>query len=72
MLLYEGTAEADQEGNIVVAPQGKIELSAEDGELCRSTTAEKRSTYYLAWEHEDLLRLDPVKPLPGCATAEGL
>ena len=32
VVLYEGTAEADQEGNIVVAPQGKIELAAEDGE----------------------------------------
>ena len=31
--VYEGTAEADGEGNIVVAPQGKVELSAEeDGE----------------------------------------
>ena len=27
MLLNEGTAEADREENIVVAPQGKIELS---------------------------------------------
>ena len=31
VLLYEGTVETDLEGNIVVAPQGKIELSAEDG-----------------------------------------
>ena len=53
VLLYEGTAEADQEGNIVVAPQGKIELSAEDGERAIHNRG-KEVTYYLAWEHEDL------------------
>ena len=53
MLLYEGTAEADREGNIVVAPQGKIELSAEDGERAIHNRG-KEVTYYLAWEHEDL------------------
>ena len=52
VLLYEGTAEADQEGNIVVAPQGKIELSAEDGERAIHNRG-KEVTYYLAWEHED-------------------
>ena len=53
VLLYEGTAEADREGNIVVAPQGKIELSAEDGERAIHNRG-KEVTYYLAWEHEDL------------------
>ena len=53
VLLYEGTAEADQEGNIVVASQGKIELSAEDGERAIHNRG-KEVTYYLAWEHEDL------------------
>ena len=52
VLLYEGTAEADREGNIVVAPQGKIELSAEDGERAIHNRG-KEVTYYLAWEHED-------------------
>ena len=52
VLLYEGTAEADQEGNIVVA-QGKIELYAEDGERAIHNRG-KEVTYYLAWEHEDL------------------
>ena len=33
VLLYEGTAEADREGNIVVAPQGKIELSMTYGQV---------------------------------------
>ena len=54
VLLYEGTAEADQEGNIVVAPQGKIELAAEDGERAIHNRG-KEVTYYLAWEHEDLV-----------------
>ena len=53
VILYEGTAEADREGNIVVAPQGKIELSAEDGERAIHNRG-KEVTYYLAWEHEDL------------------
>ena len=53
VLIYEGTAEADREGNIVVAPQGKIELSAEDGERAIHNRG-KEVTYYLAWEHEDL------------------
>ena len=53
VILYEGTAEADGEGNIVVAPQGKIELSAEDGERAIHNRG-KEVTYYLAWEHEDL------------------
>ena len=53
VLLYEGTAEADREGNIVVAPQGKIELSAEDGERAIHNRG-KEVTYYLAWAHEDL------------------
>ena len=53
VLLYEGTAEADREGNIVVAPQGKIELSAGDGERAIHNRG-KEVTYYLAWEHEDL------------------
>ena len=53
VLLYEGTAEADREGNIVAAPQGKIELSAEDGERAIHNRG-KEVTYYLAWEHEDL------------------
>ena len=53
VLLYEGTAEVDREGNIVVAPQGKIELSAEDGERAIHNRG-KEVTYYLAWEHEDL------------------
>ena len=53
VILYEGTAEADREGNIVVAPQGKIELSAEDGEHAIHNRG-KEVTYYLAWEHEDL------------------
>ena len=53
VLLYEGTAEADQEGNIVVAPQGRIELAAEDGERAIHNRG-KEVTYYLAWEHEDL------------------
>ena len=53
VILYEGTAEADWEGNIVAAPQGKIELSAEDGERAIHNRG-KEVTYYLAWEHEDL------------------
>ena len=53
VILYEGTAEGDREGNIVVAPQGKIELSAEDGERAIHNRG-KEVTYYLAWEHEDL------------------
>ena len=53
VLLYEGTAEADQEGNIVVVPQGKIELAAEDGERAIHNQG-KEVTYYLAWENEDL------------------
>ena len=53
VLLYEGTAEADREGNIVAAPQGKIELSAEDGERAIHNRG-KEVTYYLVWEHEDL------------------
>ncbi len=40
-------------GNIVVAPQGKIELAAEDGERAIHNRG-KEVTYYLAWEHEDL------------------
>ena len=53
VLFYEGTAEADREGNIVAAPQGKIELSVEDGERAIHNRG-KEVTYYLAWEHEDL------------------
>ena len=53
VILYEGTAEADREGNIVVVPQGKIELAAEDGERAIHNRG-KEVTYYLAWEHEDL------------------
>ena len=37
----------------MVAPQGKIELSAEDGERAIHNRG-KEVTYYLAWEHEDL------------------
>ncbi len=41
------------EGNIVVAPQGKIELAVEDGERAIHNRG-KDVTYYLGWEHEDL------------------